>query len=175
MLKIYSLIRLVAISDKLAVSVIKNKMIMSRIVLISCVSRKVGHKAKAKDLYKGPLFTSSLAFGQSLKPDKIFILSALHHLLDLNKEIEPYNVTLSKIKKNNIKKELKILTPDEKIEWGKQVINQLKNEANILSDEFIVLAGKEYIKPIESYISNLKMPLQGKRVGERIKFMQNQK
>lgn len=100
--------------DSLAVSVIKNKMIMSRIVLISCVSRKVGHKAKAKDLYKGPLFTSSLAFGQSLKPDKIFILSALHHLLDLNKEIEPYNVTLSKIKKNNIKKELKILTPDEK-------------------------------------------------------------
>jgi hypothetical protein len=148
---------------------------MIRIVLISCVSRKVGHKAKAKDLYKGPLFTSSLAFGQSLKPDKTFILSALHNLLGLIKEIEPYNVTLSKIKKNNIKKELRILSPDEKIEWGKKGINQLKNEANILSDEFIVLARKEYIEPIGSYISNLRMPLQGKSIGERIKFVQNQK
>jgi hypothetical protein len=80
---------------------------MIRIVLISCVSRKVGHKAKAKDLYKGPLFTSSLVFGQSLKPGKIFILSALHNLLGLIKEIEPFNVTLSKMKKILLKKNSK--------------------------------------------------------------------
>ena len=60
---------------------------MKRIVLISCVSRKGTTKAKARDLYKGTLFTNSLAYGQSLKPDRIFILSALHHLLDIDKEI----------------------------------------------------------------------------------------
>lgn len=37
------------------------------------------------------MFTNSLAFGQALKPDRIFILSALHHLLDLDKEIEDLN------------------------------------------------------------------------------------
>lgn len=42
---------------------------MKRIVLISCVSSK--GKEKAKDIYKGPLFTNSLAYGISLKPDKI--------------------------------------------------------------------------------------------------------
>ena len=68
---------------------------MKQIVLISCVSRKGNKKAKAKDLYKGPLFTNSLAYGESLNPDKIFVLSAFYHLLDLDTEIEPYDVTLS--------------------------------------------------------------------------------
>jgi len=56
---------------------------MQRVVLISCVSRKGLTKSKAEDLYKGPLFTKSLAYAKSLNPDKIFILSALHSLLDL--------------------------------------------------------------------------------------------
>lgn len=127
------------------------------------------------DLYKGPLFENSLVYGQSLKPDKIFILSALHHLLDLDKEIEPYNVTLSNIPTSKRKADLKVLTPKEKIDWGVKVINQLKLEADLQNDEFIILAGQEYIKPIEGFIStnNVKKPLDGKRVGERIKFMQN--
>jgi hypothetical protein len=146
---------------------------MKRIVLISCTSRKQTNKAKAKDLYKGPLFKNSLDFGQSFKPDKIFILSALHHLLDLNKVTEPYNVTLSYVPPKKRKNGLKILTETEKNEWGNKVIEQLKREADIHKDEFIVLAGKEYIKPIESYISNLKKPLENKKLGERIKFMQS--
>lgn len=148
---------------------------MKRIVLISCVSKKGTVKAKAKDLYKGPLFGNSLAYGQSLKPDKIFILSALHHLLDLDKEIEPYNVTLSNIPISKRKANLKVLTPKEKIDWGQKVINQLLLEADLQNDEFIILAGQEYIKPIVDFIStnNVKKPLDGKRVGERIKFMKN--
>jgi hypothetical protein len=148
---------------------------MKRIVLISCVSRKGTTKAKAKELYKGPLFKNSLAYGISLKPDKIFILSALHHLLDLDTEIEAYNVTLSNIPKNKRKADLKILTAKEKLNWGKKVIEQLKKEADLQKDEFVLLAGQEYIKSIEGYITNnnLKKPLEGKRIGERIKFMQN--
>jgi uncharacterized protein DUF6884 len=83
-----------------------------RIVLISCVSQKGNQKAKAKDLYKGPLFTNSLAYGQKLNPDKIFILSALHHLIELDEEIEPYDVTLSYVppSKRTKKSNLKVLT-----------------------------------------------------------------
>jgi hypothetical protein len=98
-------------------------------------------------------------------------------LLDLDKEIEPYNVTLSNIPTSKRKANLKVLTPKEKIDWGQKVINQLKLEADLQNDEFIMLAGQEYIKPIEGFISteNVKKPLNGKRVGERIKFMQNKK
>ena len=70
---------------------------------------------------------------------------------------------------------MKVLTPKEKIDWGQKVISQLKLEADLQNDEFIILAGQEYIKPIEGLIAknNVKKPLDGKRVGERIKFMQN--
>lgn len=148
---------------------------MKRIVLISCTSRKQTNKAKAKDLYKGPLFKNSLEYAKSMKPDKIFILSALHNLLDLNEVIEPYNVTLSYVPPKKRKNELKILTDTEKDEWGIKVVEQLKRVADINLDEFVVLAGEEYIKPIENYISNLNKPLENKKYGERIKFMKNKK
>ena len=101
----------------LAVSVTGDIKTMKRIVLISCVSRKGKTKAKAKDLYKGPLFTNSLEYAKSLNPDKIFILSALHNLLDLDTEIEPYDVTLSYLSPNKKAKKpnLKVLTKTEEI------------------------------------------------------------
>jgi hypothetical protein len=86
---------------------------MKRIVLISCVSKKGNKKAKAKDLYKGPLFTNSLAYGQKLNPDKTFILSALHHLVYLVQEIEPYDVTLSYVPPAKRNSKLKVLTKKE--------------------------------------------------------------
>ena len=47
-----------------------------KIVLISCASKKLNHKAKAGDLYISQLFKSGLRYAKSLNPDKIFILSA---------------------------------------------------------------------------------------------------
>lgn len=115
---------------------------MKRIVLISCVSRKGKTKAKAKDLYKGPLFTNSLAYARSQKPDKIFVISALHHVLDLEQEIEPYDVTLSYLspKKKAEKPNPKVLTKQEAIYWGQKVIAQLSKIADLKKDKFIILA-----------------------------------
>ncbi|MDP1813631.1 MAG: hypothetical protein Q8K92_04210 [Leadbetterella sp.] len=142
---------------------------MKRIVLISCVSRKGKNKAKAKDLYKGPLFKNSLAYGQSLKPDQIFILSAFHHLLDLDKEIEPYNVTLSYVSPDEKKKKpnLKVLTRDEAKVWGQKVLAQLGKKADLNKDEFIILAGQSYVYPIASGLINIKEPLKGIVQGKR--------
>ena len=68
---------------------------MVKVVLISCVKRKVGHAAKAKDLYDSPRFRLSWEYANSLNPEKIFILSAKYHLLDPEKVIEPYDQTLN--------------------------------------------------------------------------------
>ena len=146
---------------------------MKRIVLISCVSRKGKTKAKAKDLYKGPLFTNSLAYGISLKPDKIFILSALHNLLDLDDEIEPYDVTLSYISpdKKNKKPNLKVLTNSEAKLWGEEVVEQLSKVSDIKKDTFIIIAGQSYIKPIQKELTNIVEPLNGLKQGERVKFL----
>lgn len=146
---------------------------MKRIVLISCVSRKGNKKAKAKDLYKGPLFTNSLAFGMKLNPDKIFILSALHHLLDLEKEIEPYDVTLSYVSpdKKARKPNLKVLTKGEAKIWGQKVLEQLEKVTDLKNDKFIILAGQSYLEPIKNGLTNIEEPMKGLKQGERVKFL----
>lgn len=142
---------------------------MKKIVLISCVSRKGKTKSKAKDLYKGALFSNSLAYGQALKPDKIFILSALHHLLDLDTEIEPYDVTLSYVSPDNRKKKpnLKVLTNEEAKLWGTKICEELKKVADIKNDKFIVIAGQSYLKPIQNCLTHIEEPLNGIVQGKR--------
>jgi cytoplasmic iron level regulating protein YaaA (DUF328/UPF0246 family) len=144
---------------------------MQKIVLIACASKKRPHKSKAKDLYVSQLFKYSLAYAYTLNPDKIYILSALHHLLDLETEIEPYNVTLSNIPKSKRKEGLRVLNRDEKAEWGKKVVEMLSKLTDLQNDQFIVLAGQEYIKPIKTHIKNIDDKLRGMSIGERISFL----
>ena len=144
---------------------------MKQIVLISCVSRKGKTKKKAKDLYQGPLFKNSLAYGVSLKPDKIFILSALHNLLNLDTEIKPYDVTLSYVspKKRREKPNLKVLTKAEANTWGKKVIEQLGEISDLKKDKFIILAGQDYLTPIQNSLTNIEEPLKGVGMFDRPK------
>ena len=143
----------------------------NKIILISCVSKKSDKIEKAKHLYESPLFKSSLAYAYRQKPHKIFILSALHCLLDLNKRISPYNVTLSNIPKRKRYTGLIVLTPAEKIKWGTKVIKKLSAQADLNKDTFVILAGAGYINPIKNSIKNMITPLLGKRYGERVKFL----
>ena len=144
---------------------------MKKIVLISCVSKKGKSKAKAKDLYQSALFKLSLSYAQSLNPDKIFILSALHYLLDPETEIEPYDVTLSNVPKNKRKPGLKVLTSSEKKKKKKKVIQQLSKKSDLKNDRYIILAGQQYLKPIIKHIKHIEQPLAGLRQGERLAFL----
>ena len=135
---------------------------MKKIVLISCVSKKGNRKTKAKDLYESPLFVKSLVYGKKLNPDNIYILSAQHHLLDLDTEIEPYDSTLNKMSKN------------DRINWGKRVVEQLQKVADIKKDKFIILTGQNYLTPIQNYLTNIDLPLIGKKIGERLQFLTNE-
>lgn len=86
-------------------------------------------KTKAKDLYQSSLFKYGLRYAESLKPDKIFILSAKHGLLGLEEEIEPYNQTLNKMPDN------------ERKVWAEGVLRQLKQVSDLQKDEFVFLQG----------------------------------
>jgi hypothetical protein len=132
-----------------------------KIVLISCVKGKRKVRSKAKDLYKGPLFKNSLCVAYKLQPDKIYILSAKHHLLDLEKEIDPYNLTLKDFSNN------------EKETWGKEVIKQLEEVADLKNDEFIILAGRDYINPIADKILNLYNFLGDRNYGKRTSYLKS--
>jgi len=132
---------------------------MKKIILISCVSKKVHHKSKAQDLYVSPLFQKNLQYAESLNPDKIFILSAKYGLLKLNEEIEPYDKTLNKMCSNEIKV------------WANSVLNQLKKSTDIENDEFILLAGKNYRKFLLPHIKYYKIPMLGLSIGKQLQWL----
>ncbi len=103
---------------------------MEKIILISCVSKKLNHKSRAMDLYISPLFKKNIQYGKKSNPDKIFILSAKYGLVDLEEEIEPYDKTLNKMSTEEIK------------EWSYSVLEQLKRVSLLEKDEFTFLAGR---------------------------------
>lgn len=139
---------------------------MSTVVLLSCTKAKLDHKAPAQELYSAsPLFRGTLEYGKSLNPDKMYILSAKHYLVSLNKELAPYDKTL------------KEMPADEKEKWGEIVANQMQKEGlDLNKDKFIFLTGLEYMKPLLKYIpeENISNPMEGLRLGERMKWLKNQ-
>lgn len=132
---------------------------MPKVVLISCVSKKLPYKAKAKDLYVSTLFKYNLKCAKSLNPDKIFVLSAKYGLVYLEREIEPYDKTLNKMSSKEIRK------------WADCVIAQIKKEADPKEDEFIFLAGEKYRKYLLPHISNYQIPLEGLKIGEQLQYL----
>lgn len=132
-----------------------------KIVLISCVSKKLPFKSKAEELYISPLFKYNLRYAKSLSPDKIFILSAKYGLIGLDEEIETYNQTLNKMSRK------------EREEWAKGVLEQLKKETNLQKDEFIILAGKNYREFLITNMTSFIIPLEGKGIGKQLQFLKN--
>ncbi len=137
---------------------------MAKIVILSCTKSKTDHRAPAQELYSAsPMFRKTLEYGKSLEPDKMFILSAKHHLVPLNKELDPYDKTLKEIPK------------DEKEKWGEETMKQMKSAGlDLNKDKFIFLTGGEYLKPFRNYIANLETPMEGRRLGERLKWLNSQ-
>lgn len=132
---------------------------MVKTVLISCVSSKLTHRAKAKNLYISPLFKYNLRYARTLNPENILILSAKYGLVPLEKEIDPYNQTLNTMKDKEIKS------------WAEQVIHELKKEVDLNTDEIIFLAGSRYRKYLIPHIKNYKIPLQGLGIGKQLQFL----
>jgi hypothetical protein len=139
---------------------------MAKVVLLSCTKSKLDHTAPAQELYSAsPMFQKTLEYGKSLKPDKMFILSAKHHLVPLTKELAPYDKTLKEMPK------------DEKEKWGEETIKQMKSHGiNVDKDRFIFLTGSEYMKPLTKYIpeDNIEKPMDGRRMGERLQWLNSQ-
>lgn len=149
---------------------------MKTIVLISCVSKKRTVISKAKEMYISSLFKMSMEYAEKLNPDKILILSAKHHLLEVDDEIEPYNVTLTNVPKNKRNSNLKVLNSQEKKVWGQKVLELLKEKTNLEEDKFIILAGNAYFAPISLGLTgcNYELPLDKLKIGERLSFLKKE-
>jgi len=134
---------------------------MRRIVLISCVSKKLDRPAKAEELYTSTLFKYGLQYAKSLNPEKIFILSAKYGLVPSDKIIEPYNKTLNE------------MSSKEVLEWSDKVLADLRKVADLDNDEIIFLAGENYRKHLLPHIKNHIIPLKGLGIGRQLKYLKD--
>ncbi len=137
---------------------------MKKIALISCVSMKLDKKAKVKDIYISPLFKKNLEFArnQKINDDSIFILSALHGLLAIDDEIDPYNLTLND------------MSTRDKNRWARKVFQQIKDHPDIPDIKevnFIILAGMNYRGILEPVLPHVEIPLEGLPIGKQLQWL----
>ena len=132
---------------------------MKRVVLISCVSKKLDTRAPAEELYTSTLFKLNLRYARALEPDAVYVLSAKHGLLALEDEIEPYDETLNKMPSAARKA------------WANRVIAQLGERFDLEQDHFIILAGERYRQYLIPYLAAYEIPLQGLPIGKQLQFL----
>ena len=111
-------------------------------VFLSCVKTKAESRCKARDMYISPLFTKSLELAERLDSPNTYILSAKHHLLPLDEEIDPYNETLLDF------------SADEKKAWADIVIEQMKKAGIDFNAKTYFFAGEHYIEYLRDYFPN---------------------
>ncbi len=133
---------------------------MAQVVLISCVSRKLPHRAKAGDLYVSDLFKKNLAYARSLSPSAVYILSANHGLLGLEDVIEPYEQTLNTMKDAQVRA------------WASRVLEQMRGKV-AAGDQVVFLAGEKYRKYLMQHFVSAQVPMQGLGIGRQLAFLKH--
>lgn len=134
---------------------------MKRVVLISCVSKKLPRCAPAKNLYVSSLFRFCLRYATALNPDAIFILSAKYGLVGLDQVLEPYNDTL------NTKRDADIR------QWAQGVLGQLQSKVDLDRDTIIFLAGEKYRRHLIDQIKHYEIPLKGLSIGRQLQYLKH--
>ena len=132
---------------------------MKTIILLMCGKNKLPHKAKAKDLYTSPRFQKSIQYAKTITDYScIYVLSAKHGILELEKEIEPYDKSVYE------------MTIQEKKIWADMVIKSLNKVSDIKADKYIFLTDDDYSEFLLPFLNNFELPLKGIPQDEHIDF-----
>lgn len=132
-----------------------------RIGLVGCGKKKLDRAAPARELYTGPLFRAALRYAEAMC-DRVFVLSAKHGLLDIDTVVEPYDLRLPGLSK------------EDRRAWSSFVAGQLVGEALCDPDpiEVVALAGRDYCAALSLPDGwTLTEPLFGLQVGERLRWL----
>lgn len=129
------------------------------IIFLSCVKNKMDTPCIARDMYISDLFKKSLSYAEQLSESAtIYILSAKYGLLELNQQIEPYELTLNTMNKKQRK------------EWADKVLMQCKEKDISFDEEAIFLCGEKYREFLMNEFKNSKAPLKHMGIGEQLAF-----
>lgn len=142
--------------------------------LVSCSVTKLLRAAPARELYTSALFRKSLAHAER-SCERVYVLSALHGLVELDCRLEPYNRRLGSKK--------------ERGAWAHRVASHLIDRHGRDVD-YLLLAGVDYAGPLATALSTydgfredgwrgvprerIHQPLAKLKVGERLRWLNDQ-
>jgi len=137
------------------------------LVLIGCGKSKVEQRAAAKDLYTGSLFRARRRYAEaSGAPWRI--ISALHHVLHPDEEVEPYGWTIRDINRQ------RVIFGDPVSQWSGRCWSMLSADAALYGWTHVELhIGAGYALPLlmsapPSYI--ITTPLATLQIGEQLRW-----
>lgn len=109
-------------------------------IFIGCGKAKKSVRSKASELYTGAVFQKQLEYARACTSDShIYILSAKHHILRLDSQVDPYNVTLND------------MSEEQRDEWAQKVVSKAKSMGITIDNQYFI-AGANYIEPLEKLI-----------------------
>ena len=133
------------------------------IYLVSCVKTKLPHPAPAKKLYTSDWFHKARTYVEA-SGQPWFILSAKYGMLDPDTIVDPYELTLKRMK------------AAERREWAERV------EARIgtlpATRRFVVLAGDAYrslLMPALARLAPVEVPMEGLSFGRQLQWLEGRR
>lgn len=129
------------------------------IIFISCVKNKNEYPCAARNMYVSDLFKKSLSYAEQLfESATVYILSAKYGLLELDQQIEPYELTLNTMNKK------------QRRQWANKVLDQCKEKGISFDEEVIFLCGKKYREFLMPEFKNSVAPLEHMGIGKQLAF-----
>jgi hypothetical protein len=124
---------------------------------------KAAAAAPARELYTSPLFRMSLALAVHTC-DHVFVLSARHGLVELDRVLQPYNSTM------------RHHTARGRLDWGARVVAAIQSAIPVGYLELVMYAGADYVVPIANAALGLLVtePMAGKQIGQRLQWLREQ-
>jgi hypothetical protein len=124
--------------------------------LVGCAARKAPGRRRARDLYVSDLFRKASAYADRAY-DRWFILSAKHGLVDPDVELEPYDVTLSR------------MGAPARRAWAGRVLEQIGALGLPDGTRFFLHAGARYREHLAPAL-RAETPLRGLGIGQQLRW-----
>jgi hypothetical protein len=132
-----------------------------KVALVGCGKRKAPGRRPARYLYTGALFVKALALAPRLAP-RVLVLSALHRVVELDQELDPYEHGMDDVE-----------DPDA---WAELCCGDLRRLVDRPAGEplvLVVLAGAAYAGPLAAAAARwgweVEEPLRGLAQGPRLR------
>lgn len=131
------------------------------VYLISCVSKKLARRARARDLYTSTWFVKARAFVERTG-EPWFILSAKHGLVSPEQVLSPYESSLN------------TMSAAQRRAWAERVKRQM-DKSLPPTEHIVILAGSRYREFLMDYLRHrahtIRIPMRGLGIGRQLQYL----